>query len=98
MAKLKIKETIPMETRISLFQTSMNNAGRNFEGKRTKVKTMGEFALNFYKFAIKEIEGIGELNIEQMSKTLIKAPTKKVVKKSDVKNLMKKIQNKRKKK
>lgn len=96
--KARIKDLIPMETRISLFQTSMNNAGRNYEGKRTTVKKMAEFATEFYRLAIKEIEMIGALSIQQIQKSFLKASPEKITKKNDVKKLMKKIQKKRGKK
>ena len=96
--KARVKDLIPMETRISLFQTSMNNAGRNYEGKRTTVKKMAEFATEFYRLAIKEIEMIGALSIQQIQKSFLKASPEKITKKNDVKKLMKKIQKKRGKK
>ena len=96
--KARIKDLIPMETRISLFQTSMNNAGRNYEGKRTTVKKMAEFATEFYRLAIKEIEMIGALSVQQIQKSFLKASPEKITKKNDVKKLMKKIQKKRGKK
>lgn len=97
----KFKNLIPPETRISLYQTAMNNAGRNFEGKKASVQKMADFASAFYKLAIKEIENIGELNIKQIEKTLGKFPVKKVVKKTSLKHLMekaKKTNGKKKKK
>jgi hypothetical protein len=96
--KARIKDLIPMETRISLFQTSMNNAGRNYEGKRTTVKKMAEFATEFYRLAIKEIEMIGALSVQQIQKSFLKASPEKITKKNDVKKLMKKIQKRRSKK
>jgi hypothetical protein len=96
--KARVKDLIPMETRISLFQTSMNNAGRNYEGKRTTVKKMAEFATEFYRLAIKEIEMIGALSVQQIQKSFLKASPEKITKKNDVKKLMKKIQKKRSKK
>jgi hypothetical protein len=96
--KARVKDLIPMETRISLFQTSMNNAGRNYEGKRTTVKKMAEFATEFYRLAIKEIEMIGALSVQQIQKSFLKASPEKITKKNDVKKLMKKIQKRRSKK
>ena len=93
--KARVKDLIPMETRISLFQTAMNNAGRNYEGKRVKVKVMSAFAMEFYKLAIKEIEMIGALSVQQIQKSFLKASPEKITKKNDVKKLMKKIQKKR---
>ncbi len=89
----KIKEMIPVETRISLYQTAMNNSGRNFEGKRVKVKKMADFGSALYKLAIKEIEGIGQLSLKQIEQTFKKAPVKKRTKKASVKKLMNKIKN-----
>lgn len=92
MAKAhKVKELIGADTRISLFQTAMNNSGRNFEGKKVTVKKMAEFSAELYKLAIKEIEIIGQLNIKQIEKTLTKGIAKKRVKKSSVNDLMKRV-------
>jgi hypothetical protein len=87
----KLKNLITPETRISLFQTAMNNSGRNFEGKRVTAKKMAEFTTDIYKLAIKEIENIGELSIRQIASTIRVAPTKKQNGKSTVANLMNKI-------
>jgi hypothetical protein len=59
----KLKNLITPETRISLYQTAMNNSGRNFEGKRVAFKKMADFTSQIYRLAIKEIENIGELSI-----------------------------------
>jgi len=94
----KIKDLIGVETRISLYQTAMNNAGRNFTSKRVSVKKMADFAQAFYKAAIKEIEGIGQLNLKQLVRTFKKEPVKKKAKRSSVKKLMNRIKNGKKKK
>lgn len=91
----KIKESITLEERISLFQTCMNNSGRNFEGKRVKAKKMADYAMNLYKLSIKEIENIGELSFRQMVNTIKQEPVLKVKKNSEIKGLMKKINNKK---
>jgi len=87
----KLKNLIMPETRISLYQTAMNNSGRNFEGKRVTAKKMAEFTTDIYKLAIKEIENIGELSIRQIASTIKVEPTKKQNGKLTVKNLMAKI-------
>lgn len=94
----KIRNLIAVDTRISLFQTAMNNSGRNFEGKRVTVKKMADFSSELYKFAIKEIETIGQLNIKQIERTFKKVPIIKKTKKGTVKKLMNKIKNGNKKK
>jgi hypothetical protein len=98
LKNIRIGDWITIETRISLFQTCMNNSGRNFEGKRVKVKRMADFAIELYKLGIKEIENIGELNVLQIAKTFKKDPIKKVEKKSAMEKLMKKIKGKKGKK
>jgi hypothetical protein len=87
----RIKEIITVENRISMFQTAMNNAGRNFEGKRTTVKKMGQFAADLYKFAIGEISEIGKMDIKQLEKMVTTPTVEKQVKKVAVKKLLKKI-------
>jgi hypothetical protein len=87
----KLKNLITPEIRISLYQTAMNNSGRNFEGKRVTSKKMGEFTSDIYKLAVKEIENIGELSIKQIESTIKPEPTKKNGKNKDIKNLMSKI-------
>ena len=87
----KLKNLITPETRISLYQTAMNNSGRNFEGKRVMARKMADFTSEIYKTAIKEIENIGELSIKQIESTIKTEPTKKQNGKSTVKNLMAKI-------
>lgn len=87
----KLKNLITPEIRISLYQTAMNNSGRNFEGKRTSAKTMANYTSEIYKLAIKEIENIGELSIRQIESTIKVEPTKKNSKSKDVKALMSKI-------
>ena len=87
----KLKNLITPETRISLFQTAMNNSGRNFEGKRVPAKRMAEYTSEIYKLAIKEIENIGELSIRQIQSTIMVEPTKKQNKKSNLKKLMGRI-------
>ena len=87
----KLKNLVTPELRISLYQTAMNNSGRNFEGKRVTAKKMGDFTTDIYKLAIKEIENIGELSIRQIESTIKIEPTKKKNKTADVKSLMKKI-------
>lgn len=87
----KLKNLIMPETRISLYQTAMNNSGRNFEGKRVPAKKMADFTTEIYKLAIKEIENIGELSIKQIENTIKAEPTKKQNGKSTVKSLMAKI-------
>lgn len=87
----KLKNLVTPELRISLYQTAMNNSGRNFEGKRVTAKKMGDFTTDIYKLAIKEIENIGELSIRQIESTIKTEPAKKKNKISDIKNLMKKI-------
>ena len=57
----KLKNIVSLDTRISLFQTAMNNAGRNFSGKKVDVKKMATYAADFYKLCIKEIEQVGGL-------------------------------------
>lgn len=89
--QVKLKDIITPETRISLYQTAMNNSGRNFQGKRVTADKMAEFTSNIYKIAVKEIENIGELSIKQITKTLIPVTTKKKNNKKDIKKLMKKI-------
>lgn len=87
----KLKNLVTPEMRISLYQTSMNNSGRNFEGKRVVPKKMAEFTSAIYRIAIKEIGNIGELSIKQIEKTIKIEPTKKKTKNVEIKNLMKKI-------
>jgi len=87
----KLKNLVTPELRISLYQTAMNNSGRNFEGKRVTAKTMGFFTSEIYKLAVKEIENIGELSIKQIENTIKVEPTQKKSKGTDVKNLMNKI-------
>jgi len=87
----KLKNLVTPELRISLYQTAMNNSGRNFEGKRVTAKKMGEFTSEIYKLAVKEIENIGELSIKQIESTIAVAPTVKKNKVADVKSLMSKI-------
>lgn len=87
----KLKNLVTPELRISLYQTAMNNSGRNFEGKRVTAKKMGDFTTEIYKLAVKEIENIGELSIKQIESTIKAEPTQKKGKKSDIKNLMRKI-------
>lgn len=89
----KLKNLITPEMRISLFQTAMNNSGRNFEGKRVTAKNMATFTSEIYKMAVKEIENIGELSIRQIENTIKIEPINKKSKKTDVKNLMNKIKN-----
>jgi len=87
----KLKNLITPEMRISLFQTAMNNSGRNFEGKRVTAKQMANFTSEIYKLAINEIENIGELSIRQIKSTIKIEPTRKQNRKVVVKNLMDKI-------
>ncbi len=87
----KLKNKIMLETRISLYQTAMNNSGRNFEGKKVTAKAMSVFTSEIYKIAVKEIENIGELSIKQIENTIKAEPTKKQNGKSTVKSLMNKI-------
>ena len=87
----KLKNLITPETRISLFQTAMNNSGRNFEGKRVTARKMADFTSEIYKTAIKEIENIGELSIRQIESTIKIEPTKKKAKNTDIRKLMSKI-------
>ena len=87
----KLKNLIGVETRISLYQTAMNNSGRNFEGKKVTARKMADFTTEIYKLAVKEIENIGELSIRQIETTIKREPTKRKVKKQDVKKLMAKI-------
>lgn len=87
----KLKNLVTPELRISLYQTAMNNSGRNFEGKRVTAKVMGVFTSDIYKLAVKEIENIGELSIKQIENTIKAEPTKKNGKNKDVKNLMNRI-------
>ena len=87
----KLKNLITPEIRISLFQTAMNNSGRNFEGKRVTAKKMADFTSQIYKTAIKEIENIGELSIRQIEHTIRIEPTQKKSKRVDVKRLMSRI-------
>lgn len=87
----KLKNLITPEIRISLFQTAMNNSGRNFEGKRVTAKKMTDFTSEIYKVAVREIENIGELSIRQIGSTLVPEPTHKKTLKADVKRLMDKI-------
>ena len=95
---MKIKNIITIEDRISLFQTSMNNAGRNYNGRRVEVTKMAKFAANLYALAIKEISNIGKVEIEQLEKMMVKSETKKNLNLSQLKKLMKKVKkNKRKK-
>jgi len=75
----KIKELITLDTRISLFQTAMNNAGRNFNGKKVPVKKMAEFATDFYKVAIKEIGNIGKMEMTYIEKITLPKEKKKNV-------------------
>ena len=86
----KLKNIVSLDTRISLYQTAMNNSGRNFAGKKVSVQKMSAFASAFYKLCVKNIENIGELNIQQIEKTLGKPSVKKTIKKSKFKQLMKK--------
>ncbi len=90
----RIRELISIDTRISLFQTSMNCAGRNFLGKRVKVDKMAKFASAFYRLSIKEIEGIGKLSIKQIEATFKKEPVKKKTAKASTRKLMNKIHKK----
>jgi len=87
----KLKNLITPETRISLYQTAMNNSGRNFEGKRVTGKKMADYTSEIYKYAIKEIENIGELSIKQIASTIKTEPIKKNNNNKAVKNLMSKI-------
>jgi len=87
----KFKNIITPEIRISLYQTAMNNSGRNFNGKKITAQKMAEFTSTIYKIAIKEIETIGELSIRQIEKTIKPEPTRKISKSKDIKNLMQKI-------
>ena len=87
----KLKNLVTPELRISLYQTAMNNSGRNFEGKRVTAKAMATFTSEIYKIAVKEIENIGELSIKQIENTIKAEPTKKQNGKSTVKSLMAKI-------
>lgn len=89
----KIRESLLVETRISLYQTAMNNTGRNFQGKKIAAKKMAEFSTELYKLALKDIESIGQLNIKQIEKIIKQPPVKKKTKKASVKNLMNKIKN-----
>ncbi len=73
----KIKEVLGVDQRISLFQTAMNNAGRNFEGKKVNVKVMAKFAEEFYKLAIKEIEEIGKMSTNDLKSIAEMKLTKK---------------------
>lgn len=91
MNQKKLKNQIPAETRISLFQTAMNNSGRNFNGKRVSPKAMADFTTEIYKLAIREIENIGELSIRQIENTIKVLPTARKTKDIDIKSLMKKI-------
>lgn len=91
----KLKNLIMPETRISLYQTAMNNSGRNFEGKRVTAKKMADFTTKIYKLAIKEIENIGELSIRQIESTIKAEPVKKKNYNATVKNLMSKIKRKK---
>lgn len=95
MKGAKIKESFMTQDRISLFQTCMNNAGRNFEGKKVTVQKMFDFAAGFYKLAIKEIENIGELSLDQVKHTIV-MPTKKIESKSKLQAIMKKIKKQKK--
>lgn len=79
------------ETRISLYQTAMNNSGRNFNGKKVSAKKMAKYTSEIYRIAIKEIENIGELSIRQIESTISHVPVKKNGKSKDVKSLMNKI-------
>jgi len=97
-SQIKLRELITPEIRISLYQTAMNNSGRNFAGKRVKAKKMAEYTSDIYKSAIKEIENIGELSIRQISNTIKVEPTEKKTKKTDIKKLMNKIKNGKKRK
>ena len=87
----KFKNLVMPETRISLYQTAMNNSGRNFEGKRVTAKMMADFTSEIYKIAVKEIENIGELSIRQIESTIKITPIKKQNGNLTVKGLMKKI-------
>lgn len=87
----KFKNLVTPEIRISLYQTAMNNSGRNFEGKRVSANKMADFTTKIYKLAIKEIENIGELSIRQIENTIRIAPAKRRIKKTDVKKLMSKV-------
>jgi len=93
MTRKKIREIITVDARISLYQTAMNNAARNFTGKKVSVKKMSEFATELYKLSIKEIGKIGELNPQQIEMTIKKPPVKKVVKSKDLKQLMRRAKN-----
>jgi hypothetical protein len=89
----KIKEIISVDTRISLFQTAMNNAGRNFTGKKVKVAAMAKFATEFYKLAINEISEIGKMELEQLAKIAASKNgkrTKKQTSKTDISKLINK--------
>ena len=89
----KLKNLVSLETRISLYQTAMNNAGRNFNGKKADVRKAATWAADFYKLAVKEIENIGELNIQQIEKTLGKPPIKVILSKKTLTTLMSKAKN-----
>lgn len=96
----KIRQLITVENRISLYQTAMNNSGRNFAGKSVKVKKMVVFASDLYKAAIKEIESIGSLSVAQMGLQMEmafkkKTSKKKKIKKAELGKLMCKIKNKK---
>ncbi len=96
--QLKLKHLLTLDNRISLFQTAMNNSGRNFQGKGVKVKKVADFAAEFYKLAIKEIEKLGQLSIKQLQETIKKYPVRKVARKKTLKKLMRKIKDKNKRK
>jgi hypothetical protein len=87
----KIKQVITPENRISMFQTAMNNAGRNFQGKRIPVSKMAEFATQFYKIAIAEISEIGKMELTTLEKILTVKKVSRVAKKADLKRLMHRV-------
>jgi len=87
----KLKDIITLENRISLFQTAMNNSGRNFEGKQVPVEKMAKFASDYYGLAIKVIGTIGKLELEQLEKILKEERTKKIEKRKEAMRLINKI-------
>jgi len=91
----KLKNLVTPEMRISLYQTAMNNSGRNFEGKKTTPKKMVDFTSKIYRVAIREIENIGELSLKQIENTIKPEPVKKATKNSNIKKLMGKIKRRK---
>jgi hypothetical protein len=82
----KIKQLLTVDQRVSMFQTAMNNAGRNFEGKKVKSERIAVFAADLYRAALKDIHTVGNVGVEELK--AIAAKPRKVVKRANLNKLM----------